>query len=134
MSQQNAEIMRALVAHWNAGERLPAVAAYFDPAFELESPFSSVVGEPYRGHEGIERWTRDVDEQFAEWRINLDEVREVGNAVVAIGAIHGKGRVSGIVVESPAAFVAHFGTDHCMRRARIYWDVTEALEAVGLAE
>jgi hypothetical protein len=52
MSQRNLEAVRALLAGWNA--------------VELESPFSSVVGEPYRGYAGIEQWMHDLDEQFAE--------------------------------------------------------------------
>jgi hypothetical protein len=64
MSQENVEIVRALVDHWNMGVR-SALTEYLDPAVELESPLSSVSGTPYRGHAGIEQWTRDLDEQFS---------------------------------------------------------------------
>jgi len=50
----------------------------------VETPLSSVSGEPYRGYAGIEQWLRDIDEQFAEWRFRIDEMREVSNAVLAI--------------------------------------------------
>jgi ketosteroid isomerase-like protein len=133
MSQENVEIVRALVDHWNAGVR-SVVTEYFDPAVELESPFSSVSGEPYRGHAGIEQWVRDVDEQFAEWQIDLDDVREVGNIVIAIASIQGRGRASGIAFQFSPAIVACFGSDDRITRARIYLDVNEALEAVGLSE
>ncbi len=133
MSQENVEVVRALVDHWNAGVR-SVLTEYLDPAVELESPFSSVSGEPYRGHAGIEQWVRDVDEQFAEWQIELDDVREVGNTVIAIGSIRGRGRASGIAIQFSSAFVAHFGSNDRITRARIYPDVNEALEAVGLSE
>jgi ketosteroid isomerase-like protein len=133
MSQENVEIVRALVDHWNADVR-SLVTEYFDPAVELESPLSSVSGEPYRGHAGIEQWTRDVDEQFAEWQIDLDDVREVGNTVIATARIHGRGRASGIAVDFSPAVVASFGSDDRITRVRIYLDVTEALEAAGLSE
>jgi len=130
---QDVQTMYALVERWNAGERgLDVVAEYCDPTIEYESPFSSVVGEPYRGHEGIEQWTHDIDEQFAEWRWSLEDVREVGDAVIAIGGVHGRGRASGVVLEFPSAAVAYFGTDRRITRLRIYLDVSEALKAVGL--
>lgn len=129
------EILRALIDHWNAGNRdLTTIAAFIDPAIELESPFSSIAGEAYRGHAGIEQWARDVDEQFAEWSIVPGDMREVDNAVLAISEIHARGRASGILVDFPSAAVASFGSNHLMTRARIYLDVSEALNAVGLEE
>jgi ketosteroid isomerase-like protein len=135
MSKKNAEMVRALIERWNAGNHdFRAIAELFDPAIELESPFSSVVGEPYRGHGGIERWILDVDEQFAEWRIGLDDLREVGEQVIAIGAVQGRGRASGVAVQFTVAMVAQFGRDDRITRVRIYPEVEEALKAVGLSE
>ena len=135
MSQENADVVRLLVARWNAGEHAPdAIADYVAPSFELESPFSTLAGEPYRGFDGIEEWRREIDEQFSEWRIDLEDVREAGDAVVAAGLVHGRGRASGIGVEFAAAVVAHFGGDGRIERMRIYLNTTEALKAVGLAE
>ncbi len=48
MPASNVEIVRAFAEQWNAGVR-GVPTEVFDPAVELESPFSSVVGEPYRG-------------------------------------------------------------------------------------
>jgi ketosteroid isomerase-like protein len=95
---------------------------------------TSLSGEPYIGYAGLEQWMRDLDEQFVEWRVRIDEAREVGNAVIAFGAIHVKGRTSGVAVDQSAAGIVDFGTDQRITRARIYLDPAEALEAVGLAE
>ena len=94
MSRENVEAMYALVDRWNTGER-DLVADYCDPTFELQSPFSSVVGEPYRGYAGIEQWAPDVDEQFAEWHISLDEVRQIRQPVIASVASTGGGVPAG---------------------------------------
>jgi hypothetical protein len=127
------EIVRAIIERWNAGERsVETLPDYFDPAIELESPLSSVVGEPYRGYAGLERWVRELDEQFAEWRISLDDVRQIDNEVLAIVTVNARGRASDISLEFPSAIVHHFGHDHRVQRIRIYPDVNEALEAVGL--
>ena len=136
MSQENIETVAHLIDQWNAGRRnLGDLAGIFDPAIELESPLSSVAGEPYRGRAGIEEWTRDVDEQFSEWRIAMGDVREVGNQVITqAGAIRGRGRASGVTVEFQSSAVVTFGSDRRITRIRLYADADEALKAVGLAE
>jgi ketosteroid isomerase-like protein len=135
MSQENVKVVRTLLERWNAGDRSPSrLAEHCDPAIELVSPLSSVYGDPYRGHAGIEDWLRDLDEAFAQWRISLEDLRVVGNAVIVTGRVHGRGRESGIDFEMPFAMVAYFGTDHLITRVRIYPDASEALEAVGLRE
>jgi ketosteroid isomerase-like protein len=131
MSQQNIDLTRALYARWNSGDR-PDPAEYCDPAVELNSPFASVVGEPYRGHPGVEQWMRDVDEQFSEWRVRVDDIQAVGDAVIAIGSVQARGRASGIDFDRPMAWVSVFGQDHQVRHLRIYVDVEEALRDVGL--
>ena len=133
MSHENVAIVREVFALWNAGDR-SIRSEYLDPAVELESPLSSVSGEPYRGHAGVQQWIRDVDEQFAEFESRLDDVREVENTVLAIGAIRLKGRTSGVALDQPAAWIIRFGRDHRVKHMRIYLQVDEALEAVGLAE
>jgi hypothetical protein len=135
MSQDRAELVRTLIGRWNAGDHDPeSLPEYVDPAFELESPFSSVVGEPYRGYAGIEQWARDLDEQFAGWSIGLDDVRQIGSKVITISTIDARGRVSDVTLQFRAASIFDFGSDGRVTRLRIYSDVEEARKAVGLAE
>jgi len=132
MSQDRVELVRTLIGRWNAGDHDPeGLPDYVDPAFELESPFSSVVGEPYRGYAGIEQWARDLDEQFAEWSIGLDDVRETDNRVITISTINARGRASDVTLRFRAASIFDFGSDDRVTRLRIYSDVDEALNAVG---
>jgi hypothetical protein len=135
MSQGNVEVVRALTDRWNTGARdLSAFQRYVNPACELESPFSSLAGEPYRGYEGLERWLRDNDEQFSEWQVEADDVRDVGDQVILIATITAKGRESGVVLRFPIATVFTFGSDRRIWQARIYTEVDDALKAVGLSE
>ena len=131
MSQSNVELARAVVDLWNEGVR-SVPTELVDPSVELESPFSSVAGTPYRGHAGIERWARDIDEHFAEWRVQIDEVREVGAEVITVGSLRGRGRGSTIELDQAFASIIGFGGDHRITRVRIYWEVDAALKAVGL--
>ena len=135
MSQENVEMVRALIDRWNEGERrLSAFRQGVDPEAELESPFASVVGEPYRGYGGMERWLRDNDEQFAEWQISIDELRDVGDWVIAISTVNARGRASDVALQFQTATVFSFGGDHRIVRVHIYPLVEEALKAVGLEE
>ncbi|GAC1435731.1 MAG: hypothetical protein NVSMB51_05710 [Solirubrobacteraceae bacterium] len=133
MSRENVEALRRSFERWNMGDHTVR-AEDVDPGVELESPMSSVAGEPYRGHAGIEAWVRELDEQFAEWRVSIGDVREVGNAVIAVGGISLRGRASDVVLDQPAAWVVDFGIDHRITRVRIYLDAAAAFEAVGLEE
>ena len=122
-----------MIDRWNAGEHgSAAFPDYFDPAIELESPFSSIRGEPYRGYAGIEEWVRDQDEQFAAWAISLDEVRQIGNQVLAISTIEARGRASDITLRVQSAGVFDFASDDRVARVRIYADASDARKAVGL--
>jgi ketosteroid isomerase-like protein len=133
MSRENVEIIRSLIETFNAGDRT-VPAELLDPEFELETPFTSVSGTPYRGHAGIGDWLRELDDQFSEWQNRLDNIRENGDIVIVTGSLHVRGRVSGLEFDQPAAWVGHFGADHRLTRARIYLDPAEALKAVGLSE
>jgi hypothetical protein len=131
MSRQHSDTVRAITDLWNAGDRTSnEIEQYFDPAIEMETPLSSVVGEPYRDYAGMERWMSDLDEQFVEWHLGLDEVREVGNQAIAIGVVHARGRASGIPLQFPAATVFDFASDGRITRVCIFRDVNEALAAI----
>lgn len=132
MSQANVELMRMLFERWNAGDHL-APLEHLDPEAELESPLSSVAGEPYRGVAGFNQWMHDLDDQFAEWRLTIDAARDLGNTVLAVGSIHLRGRASGIAFDQPAAWLADFGADHRFKRVRIFVDIDAAFAAAGVS-
>jgi ketosteroid isomerase-like protein len=130
---QHVETARMLVRLWNEGVREPPTEL-LDPQVELASPFAALHGEPYRGHEGIAQWVRDVDEQFSEWRVEEREVSDVDGAVLSLGTLHGRGRASGIEIDQQFAFVLQFGADDRIARIRIYWDLDAARADLGLPE
>ena len=135
MLKNHIEMVRVLHERWNAGDRDSSTfAGYLDPTIELESPFSSVMGESYRGYTGIEQWMSDLDEQFAVWSIEPHEVREVGSQVLTIVTVEARGRASDITLQFPAAGVFDFASDHRIIHVRIHTDVREARKAVGLEE
>jgi hypothetical protein len=135
VSRENVAVVRDLVDVWDSGVRdFARFSDWFDAAVEVEGPLSSVSGEPYHGRAGIERWARDVDQQFVQWTFSPDEIREVGETVIATGTLTARGRESGIALESPVVMIYEFSGDHRVTRWRVYLDVQEGLKAVGLEE
>ena len=85
----------------------------------------------YRGHEGARHGIRELEEAFTELRAEPVEFRDLGERVVAIGHLHGRGKESGVVTESPIVWLVDF-EDGKVVRIREYLDPDEALEAAGI--
>ena len=83
--------------------------------------------------EGARQGIRELEEAFSELRAEPLEFRDVGERVVAIGHLHGRGKESGVETESPIAWLVDF-EDGKVVRIREYADPAEALEAAGLSE
>jgi ketosteroid isomerase-like protein len=127
MSQENVEIVRRLVERWNRGERSGLDDA-IHPEIEIVSRFRP---DPYRRRDGFEQWLREIDEQFEEWQIAVDEWRNEADRVVALGQLHIRGRIGGIDLDPPAAAVVGLA-DNKVVRLQLFGDHAQALEAAGL--
>jgi ketosteroid isomerase-like protein len=77
---------------------------------------------------------REVSEQFKTWEYTLDELSEVGDAVLAFGRVRLKGRGSGLTLDQEGAWLVDFAADGRIRRMRVFTDRSAALNAAGLAE
>ena len=87
----------------------------------------------YRGHEGIRKLFRDLDEALDEWHAEFPQIRDLGDRIVAIGHVRTRGRGSGAETESPLVSVSDLKNGKA-KRVRTYLDPEEALEAAGLSE
>jgi ketosteroid isomerase-like protein len=77
-----------------------------DPEIEFFAPTAVLANEGrcYRGHEGIERYLRDVEKTWSRLETIPEKFREVGNHIVALGRVIAAAR-DGLEFESPAAWV-----------------------------
>ena len=48
---------------------------------------SRLLGNPVRGREGVRRYLREIDEQFDEWTMAIDDWRDAGDCVAALGHV-----------------------------------------------
>jgi ketosteroid isomerase-like protein len=89
------------------------------PEIEFVSPLTQVRGRPYRGYDDARQWLSDVRDQFERWHYDIDEVREEGDTVIATGIVHVEGRASGVALDQPATWVAHFADDGRVARMQV---------------
>ena len=129
MSRENVEIVKDAFNRWNAGER--TFADEIHPDVEILSR-GLMEGRLLRGREGVRRWFREVDEQFDEWTLTMEEWHDAGNYVVALGRAHMHGRESGITFDQPVGWLFEIRDGQVFRLETFLDDPNEALEAAGL--
>ena len=135
MSEENVEAFRRGMEAYNRRD-IDAFLETFDPMAEIHPLTLAMFGQEatvYRGHEGIRQFVRDVDEVLPQIQVEILEIRDLGERIVASGRVHGRGRASGVEVESPIGWVIEFKEGRVIRM-RDYLDPKEALEAAGPPE
>jgi ketosteroid isomerase-like protein len=92
-----------------------------------------IEGETYRGREGIERYFGSLDQAWEKFHVHRGEFRDHGDLVVMLGRLEGRGKGSGIPVDSWLGMVFDF-RDGAISRIRGFLDHAVALRAAGLSE
>jgi len=90
-------------------------------------------GGGYREREGVERFAADTSENWAELQINAEEFRDLGDRVLVLGRMKGRGKGSGVPVNQPFVTILDFRGDRIWR-SRVYLDRAEGLRVAGLSE
>jgi len=87
----------------------------------------------YRGREEVRALFQDIFEAFADFRFEFSEIRDLGDRILAVGEMRGRGTESGAEIESPWAFLIQLRNGKATD-VRVYLDTKEALETAGLSE
>ena len=135
MSQENVETFKRAVEANNRGD-YEAFLEEFDPDVEFQGVMGVMFGGEatvFRGHAGVVEYLRDLDEGFTVRDVQWSEFRDLGERLVVLGYVRGRGRESGIELDSQYGAVAEFKKGKVIRY-RDYFDHREALEAAGLSE
>src|SRR6476659_4010496 len=133
MSRENVDIVKRFVDAFNRRD----LNALMDTA-TLDLAFSPALAgtiddNRFQGREGMRAYFADVDSAWEEFRLIVDEYRDLGDRVLTLGRLEGRGRGSGAVVETPQGAVGDF-RDGKLSSVRSYLDHGEALRAAGLTE
>jgi ketosteroid isomerase-like protein len=145
MSQENVELVRAIVAVYKQPEGIALLASgdldlsLVDPDVEWDaSQISELVpdlAEIYHGHEGVRTYWRRWMEAWTDLEFEVQDLRGAGDdVVVLIGDQHQAGRHTGIVTELPPYGMVFTLRAGKLVRWRTFPSQEEALKAVGLAE
>jgi len=132
MSQENVEVVSRVYAEWERGNfRMPEV---FDPSIQVV--WVDPIFVPEAETAGIEQLSQTMREFLDAWEdasATAERIIDAGDRVVAVGVWRGRGKASGIDVETRQGSVWTISGGKVTRMVN-YGDPAEALEAAGLSE
>jgi ketosteroid isomerase-like protein len=131
MTQENVELVLNVHEAFNRDDLQGFLSGWHVEA-EYRSAIHQVVeGEAgaFRGHDGLRRWWRDLHDLNEDLATDVLEVRDLGERIVVVFVVRGRGRSSGIALETPLAQVVRLSQGKIIE-ARDYFSRAEALEAV----
>jgi ketosteroid isomerase-like protein len=130
MSQENVEFARSVFRRWNAGER-----RFRDEEIHPDVVVvSRILGTPVRGRAGLRRYLREIDQQFDDWTMAIQDWRDVGDRIVALGHIRLHGRRSGVAFNQPVGILFEIREGQLLRFETFVDKPADALRAAGLSE
>lgn len=130
MSQENLEFAQSVFERWNAGER-----SFPDEEIHPDAVVvSPILGKTVHGRAGVRRYLQEIDEQFDEWTMSIDDWRHAGECVVAIGHISLHGRRSGVAFDQPVGILFRIRQRQLLRFETFPDAPGKALKAAALSE
>jgi ketosteroid isomerase-like protein len=132
MSPANVEIVKRALEAFNSGDA-DTFAELTTPELEWATGLGAIEGEIFRGHEGVATYFGRLRSAWDEFRFAADEFRDLGDLVLVLGRLEGRGRGGGVPVDSPVGAVWDLRGGRIWR-LRAYLDQGEALRTAGLSE
>src|SRR5215207_2688753 len=130
MSQENAEVVRAIYRSWARGDFSSVAWADPDIGFVLSGP-------DWRVHRGLQAMSRAWGEWLQAWdefRVEPREFSDVDDAVLVLTKGRGHGKASGVSVESMTGANVFWFRDGTVVRLVIHTDRLTRREAVRLRQ
>ena len=131
-NEANIEVLRPVYEQWSQGNFRPVTGAYgADLEWGWSEEFPDIAGVE-RGAEGQSDKLLTWLSTWEKWRVEVEEYRTNGDFVVVLTRYIGRGKGSGVDVDTPGA---HLWTVRDGRAVRmvVFSDRERALEAAGLA-
>ena len=138
MSQANVEIVRSLYAKTERGDfsfldREPELRDFYAPDFEWHTRDDLPDAGIRRGYEGLARLGAEWIEAFEDFHVDLDELIDAGDRVVAVTRLCGRPRDGSQDLELHETQVWRLREGKAVE-VRAYLTLAEALKAVELEE
>jgi ketosteroid isomerase-like protein len=132
MSQENVDKTTDFIAAYN-GRDFDAAVEFFDPEIEWVLP-SLQRSDSCRGPEEVKRFWRGLDETFDELRLDPQEAVDGGDRVAVRLRYYGRGKGSGLEMETEMYHQVTTFRDGTMVRIEYFTSWPQALEAARLRE
>jgi ketosteroid isomerase-like protein len=130
MSHENVEFARSVFNRWNTGERrFPDEEIHPDAVL-----VSRILGKAVRGRAGVRRYLQEIDEQFDKWTMEIEDWRDAGDCVAALGHVRLHGRRSGVAFDQPVGILFEIRGGRLLRFETFLDDPADALKAAGLQQ
>ena len=132
MSEENVEIVRQMYDAFYSGDAEVALD-HFDPDVVVDASKARADGGRGKGREQLNVIVAAWIGTWDEWREEIEEMRDLGSQVLVLSVHHGRGKGSGVEVESPVAVLydVHGGK---ITRMAVFREPADALKAAGLRE
>jgi ketosteroid isomerase-like protein len=101
------DLFRRTVEAWNSGD-VERFIEFAHPEVEFRSRLTAVEGQAYKGHDGVRQYFADLAETFDDRKMEIKEIEQRGDWVVATLLLTATGTASG---------------------ARLEWEVVQAARA-----
>ena len=134
MSQANVEVVREAVDAWNSGGVEAVLAFYPEDVVWYPFPDAPENASGFHGHDGIRELMGGWSDGFDDYTVVTDEIRDLGDTVVALGEISGMIKGSNVPVRQPLGSTASNFQGGRIGKQSFFPSWEEALEAVGLSD
>ena len=132
MSQENVEIVRRLIEHWEQGDWRWGRDVFDDDCEAVFSASWFPEADRYRvGAEAMRAWT-DFTDAFENFDVRLERIIDAGDQVVALTHLEARGQASGAAVDALTGGIFTLRSGKIVRY--VLTDARGALEAAGLSE
>lgn len=115
------------------GREIDTFATLTTPDFQWSPSMVAIEGETFLGHEGIVTYFGRLSDSWETFHVHPDRFRDSTDVVVMLGRLEGRGKSSGVPVDSSLGMVFDF-RDRLISRIRGYLNHAEALEVAGLSD
>jgi ketosteroid isomerase-like protein len=135
MSRENVELVRKAFELLNTRGVEALLEEFAAPDGVWYTAPEWIEASEYRGHEGLRFLFSVFDDNFDDWTVDLVELHDAGDAVVALIEHGGKVKGTDDPIRQPMGVVySDFRVEERVGRAHFFQTWREALAAAGLSE
>jgi ketosteroid isomerase-like protein len=133
MSQQNVEVIQLGYEHFVATGDFREEIFHPDFVWDMSTFRDWPERQTYAGLEGAREFMRDWWDAWEDWELEVEELLDAGESVVAILRQRGRSKATGLPTNMHFAMVWEFSGGKQVRM-RMYASPDEALKATGLTK